>query len=160
MRERLRRRVSRAVDLEYMPRSRGDSRNTRLASRFRDIYLATSSCQHCALLVGVRMQRPDNSHRVRERRRRKRRKNGRYVVREAKERKKERDRLVLFRVLIRIIRVCVSYPQDYPFSRSPSVRGPRDAKSLNGFRYRIFRATRFATCKFGVFSARARAEGL
>lgn len=37
-------------------------------------------------------------------------------------------------------------------------RFPRDAKSLNGFRYRIFRTTRFATCKFGVFPMRARAR--
>jgi len=74
-----------------------------------------------------------------------------------RETEREKERFVLFRVFDTNYPSLPILPQDYSFSRSPSAqetRFSRDAKSLNGFRYRIFRTTRFATCKFGVFSTR------
>lgn len=94
-------------------------------SNFRDIYLATSSCQRWAFLATC--DTPESSD---------------ATLRVIRIELEDGTRVVLFRVLIRITRVCAYRTLKItPFSRSPPgrrMRFPRDAKSLNSFRYRNF----------------------
>lgn len=94
-------------------------------SHFRDIYLATSSCQRWAFLATC--DTPESSD---------------ATLRIIRIELEGGTRVVLFRVLIRITRVCAyRILKITPFSRSSPgrrMRFPRDAKSLNSFRYRNF----------------------
>jgi len=144
VRERLRRPASRVPSTPGTPRSRGNSGNadpvwravfvTFISRQVRANiarFLSEFGCN--ARIIRIELERGGGGG------------GGTGEIRKTKE----REKLVLFRVLIRITRVCLSHLQDYPFSWSPSARGTRFQRDAKSFRYMQIRS---------IFHVRARAR--